>query len=65
MVVATAEYPLVKESGQSFELNEGSHNISLIRKAATDSVNQGMLSLKIYNPSMGRPDEFKVIDFLF
>lgn len=43
------------------ELNEGSHCLTLTRKMGSESTSiRATISLKIYNPINGRPEEFKV-----
>jgi hypothetical protein len=55
---------LCKDIGQSVELNEGSHRLTLIRKNSdlVASASGPTLSMKIYNPINGRPEEFKVLN---
>ena len=49
---------------QVYDINEGSQRITMIKQGATDGAGKplvnGILSLKIYNPSTGRPAEVKV-----
>lgn len=63
--MASAELSLCKDVNQSLELNEGIHTLTLIRKTGSDLVGnspiKATLSVKIYNPINGRPEEFKVL----